>query len=146
MVNGISCARYWSLILKFAYEKEGIDVPDDVQKAEFALYPHPKTMEDNLDVFPSIAQIPDAMLRKVDPANTVLVAYLQTINPSIGTGVLLAKGDKVKRGKPLKKDTKASPSKPVTESTPKKVSKAHVSKSDPVPIPKEVVQPKPSQT
>lgn len=29
VVCGISCARYWSLILKYAYEKKGIVVPTD---------------------------------------------------------------------------------------------------------------------
>lgn len=33
VVNDISCARYWSLILQYAYEKEGIDVPGDKPKA-----------------------------------------------------------------------------------------------------------------
>lgn len=34
-VNGISCARYWSMILQNAYEKEEIAIPDDEQKTEF---------------------------------------------------------------------------------------------------------------
>lgn len=32
LVSGISCIRYWSLILQYAYEKEGILVPDDETK------------------------------------------------------------------------------------------------------------------
>lgn len=68
-VNGISCDHYWSLILEFAYEKEGIVVPNDEPKVEFALYHHLKTVKDNPDEFPSIARILDAMLRKLDPTN-----------------------------------------------------------------------------
>ncbi|CAI9285803.1 unnamed protein product [Lactuca saligna] len=70
------------------------------------------------------------MLRRVDPTNPVLVAYLTTINPSIGTGVLLSKdaSGPSKKSKASKKGVKASPSKPSIEpvvnvfaSSPKKV-------------------------
>lgn len=50
------------------------------------------TVEDDPAVFPTVARIPDAMLRKVDPSNPFQVGYLQTISCSIVTGVLLAKG------------------------------------------------------
>lgn len=43
------------------YEKEGIVVLDDVPKAEFSLYHHPKAVEDNPNEFPLIARITDAM-------------------------------------------------------------------------------------
>lgn len=33
VVNGVSCAKYWNLILRHVYEKEGIMVPNDVPKA-----------------------------------------------------------------------------------------------------------------
>ncbi|CAI9276734.1 unnamed protein product [Lactuca saligna] len=61
-------------------------------------------MEDDVDVFPSVARIPDAMLQKVDPVNPVLVEYLTTIMPSIEAEKLLdasaeAKGDKVLKKK-----------------------------------------------
>lgn len=61
MMNGILCARYWSLILQYVYEKEGIVVLDDVPKAEFSLYHHPKVVEDNPNEFPLIARITDAL-------------------------------------------------------------------------------------
>ena len=68
-------------------------------------------MTDDLDVFPTMAQIPDTMLRKVDPVDPVLLAYLQTINPSIENGFLLGKGvvGTSKRTKSSKKVTKANP-------------------------------------
>lgn len=31
--NGVSCAIYWSLILRYVYDKEGIMVPDYVPEA-----------------------------------------------------------------------------------------------------------------
>lgn len=85
IVHGISCAHYWSLILQFSYEKEGILVPKDEQMSEFSLYHFPKIAEDDPDMFPTVARISDGMLRKVDPTNHILVVYMQTINPSIET-------------------------------------------------------------
>lgn len=90
VVNGVSCAGYWILILRYVYEKEGI--PNDVPNAEFVMYQHPKTTEDNFVVFPSVARILNAMIRKVDPGNPVLVAYPKTFNRSEETTVLLHKG------------------------------------------------------
>lgn len=100
--------------MKFVYEKEGIMISVDDVKAEFIVYQHLKTVEDDSEVFPPIARIPDAMLRKVDPPDSVLIGYLQTINPSIKIGVLLANGivGPSKRAKGSKKVTQASPSKP----------------------------------
>lgn len=69
--------------MKFVYEKEGILVHVEDPKAEFGVYQHPKTVEDDLEVFSTFSRIPDAMIRKVDPVDPVLIAYLQTINPSI---------------------------------------------------------------
>lgn len=133
VVHGILCAPYWSLILQYAYEKEGILVPEDEQAAEFSLYHFPKTVEDDPDMFPTVARIPNGMLRKVDPTNPILVAYLQTINPSIETSFLLPKSTSgpSKKRKESKKQAKGSPSKPspepvekVVKVTPKKVIKS----------------------
>ena len=71
------------------YDKEGILVPENEETVGFALYQFPKIVKDDAEVFPSVARIPDAMLRKVDPTNHVLVNYLMTINPDIETRVLL---------------------------------------------------------
>lgn len=46
-----------------------------------------------MNIFPTVARIPDGMLKKVDPSNPVLEAYLLTISTNYGTGVLLAKHD-----------------------------------------------------
>lgn len=77
--------------MKYAYEKEAIVVLEHEPKAEFSLYHHPKTLEDNQDAFPTVSRIIDAILRRVDPTNPVLVAYLTTINPSIEAAMLLSK-------------------------------------------------------
>ncbi|KAL7601610.1 hypothetical protein Lser_V15G20876 [Lactuca serriola] len=65
---------YWSLILQFVYEKEGIQILENEETAGFALYQFPKTVKDDAENFPSIARIPDAMFRKVDPVNPVLIS------------------------------------------------------------------------
>ena len=92
------------------YEKEGILVPFDVPKVEFTVYQHPKIVEDDPYLFPSVAQTPDAMLRKVYPSNRVLFSYLSTINPDVQIGVLLPKGIEgtSKRGKGSKKSMKVT--------------------------------------
>lgn len=61
------------------------------QTAEFLLYLFPMTVEDDLETYSIVARIPDEMLRKVDPTNPILFAYMQTINPSIKTGFLIPK-------------------------------------------------------
>lgn len=43
-------------------------------------------------LFPSVARIPDAMLRRIDPANLILVQYFTSVNPNVTVGVLLPKG------------------------------------------------------
>ena len=88
VVQWISCAWYWSLVLRYVYEKEGIQVPVDEPKAEFLTYHFLKTVKDDVEVFPNIARILDSMLKKIDPSNPILVAYLQTINPLVQTGIL----------------------------------------------------------
>ena len=65
--QGISCARYWSLIIQYVYNKEKIEVPDFEEKAVFHMYGSSKEVADDPEVFTSIARIPDAMLKKVDP-------------------------------------------------------------------------------
>lgn len=90
-MDRVSCARYWSLILRYAYEKEGVLVPAD--ELEFVRYLFPKTIEDDVTIFPLVARIPNGMLKKVDPSNPVLMAYLLTISTNDETGVLLAKPD-----------------------------------------------------
>lgn len=62
-VNGISYARYWSLILQYAYEKEGIVVSNDEQTTEFSLYHFPKNVKDDQDLFPTVKRISDGMIR-----------------------------------------------------------------------------------
>lgn len=108
------------------------------------MYHYPKTLDDKPDEFPLIAHIPDAVLRRVDPTNLVLVAYLTTINPSVEPGVLLPKaaGDPSKKRKGSKKGVKVSPSEPsadqvekVVHVSPKKVTKKVVK---PVPTSKEI--------
>lgn len=96
-------------------------------------------MEDDLTKFPSVVRIPDAMLRRFEPTNPVLVEYLKTINPSIETGVLFPKvvGGRSKKSKVLKKNVKASPSKATPELVEKlsKVTPKKVVKPVSVPIP-----------
>ncbi|CAI9300106.1 unnamed protein product [Lactuca saligna] len=54
------------------------------------------------------------MLKRVDPTNTVLVTYLQTIDTSVKTGVLLAREEDTKT-KCSKKDAAESSEKQVKE-------------------------------
>ena len=82
VVQGISCARYWCLILHYVYEKERIEVPADEEKDEFLKYHFPKEVTDDAEVFSNISKIPDAMLKRVDQNNPVLVEYLKSINPN----------------------------------------------------------------
>lgn len=114
---GLSCARYSSLIFQQVYEKERILIPDDVPKVEFGIYQHPKTVEDDSDVFHSVARILDATLRKVDLTNPILVAYLTTINHMVAIGVLLPTGNEgiSKCRKISKKSTKVKKPKSVPE-------------------------------
>lgn len=74
-VDGVSCARYWSLILRYAYEKEGVLVPTDEPNAEFVKYHYLKTIEDDVSIFPTVARILVGMLKMVDPLNPVLEDY-----------------------------------------------------------------------
>lgn len=109
VVNGILCARYWSLILQFTYEKEGILVLDNEETAGFSMFHDLKTIEDDEEFFPTVVGIPNAMLCKVDPSHPILVSYLKTINPNIEIGVLLTtNASPYKKKKGSKKSTKGS--------------------------------------
>ncbi|CAI9300237.1 unnamed protein product [Lactuca saligna] len=72
------------------------------------------------------------MLKRVDPTNTVFITYLQTIDTSVETGVLLAREEE-KKLKPSKKVVAESSKKSIKESTstksPKKVS---ISEAEPI--------------
>ncbi|CAH1428154.1 unnamed protein product [Lactuca virosa] len=134
---------YWSLILQDVYEKEGILVPTDVPKAELTIYQHLKIVEDDSDIFPTVARIYNVMLSKVDPTNPMLIAYLSNINPNMETGDLLPKGVEgtSKRSKGSKKGIKAAQSKLDTVTVEKEITKPvqdHVSHAEKGPE-KEVV-------
>lgn len=119
VVKGISCAQYWSPILQYVYEKEGIQVPADESKANFMKYHFPKSVEDYSNVFQNVARIPDGLLKKIDPSNAVSVSYLMIVNPSVETGILLQQSDEGSFNK-SKKSKKVSDEVLVNES-PKKV-------------------------
>lgn len=51
VVTDILCAYYWSLILQYAYKKEGIPVPVDEQTTKFSMCQFPKVVEDDEEVF-----------------------------------------------------------------------------------------------
>ncbi|KAL7604923.1 hypothetical protein Lser_V15G18161 [Lactuca serriola] len=118
--KGISCARYWSLILEKVYEKEAIPAEADVEVAEFSLYQFPKVVEDDEAIFTRIARIPDAMLRKVSPTHKVLVRYLRNIDTDDQTGVLPDVASPSKKKKGSKKLAKGSPSSTVQKEEVKK--------------------------
>ncbi|KAL7601335.1 hypothetical protein Lser_V15G25283 [Lactuca serriola] len=118
--KGISCARYWSLILEKVYEKEAISVVADVEVAEFSLYQFPKVVEDDEAIFTRVVRIPDAMLRKVSPTHKVLVRYLRNIDTADQLGVLPEVASPSKKKKGSKKPTKGSSSPIVQEEEVKK--------------------------
>ncbi|KAL7609544.1 hypothetical protein Lser_V15G13888 [Lactuca serriola] len=118
--KGISCARYWSLILEKIYEKEAIPVEVDVEVAEFSLYQFLKVVEDDEAIFIRVARIPDAMLRKVSPTHKVLVRYLRNIDTTDQSGVLPDVASPSKKKKGSKKPVKGSPSPTVQKEEVKK--------------------------
>ncbi|CAI9297486.1 unnamed protein product [Lactuca saligna] len=72
------------------------------------------------------------MLKRVDPTNTVLITYLQTIDTSVETGVLLAREEETKT-KRLKKDAAESSEKFVKESkSTKSPKKLPITESKPI--------------
>lgn len=91
VTNRVSCARYWSLILRDVYEKQSILVPLLYAKMEFSMYQAPKIVTDDPALFHNMARIPDVMLRKVDPDYPILVNYFSTINPDVQVGVYMQK-------------------------------------------------------
>ena len=70
---------------------------------------------------PFVVRIPDVMLKRVDPTNIVLVTYLQTIDTTIETGILLAREETM--SKRTKKTETGSSDKPVKESKSTKIPK-----------------------
>lgn len=135
VVNDISCARYWSIILKFAYEKEGIAIPENEETVEFSMFLFTKTVEDDGENFPTVARIPDAMLKKVDATHPMLVKYLQSINPDIITGVLLTPYvGPLKKKKGSKKPVVESPSKPSPSKVEQVVKPKKTKHNEPPPI------------
>lgn len=123
--DGVSYARYWSLILQYVYEKERILVLEGEETVEFPTYHYQKIIEDDVDIFPTVARIPDVMLQKVDPTNPVLIEYLKNVNTSVETRKLLEKSneDSSKKRQGSKKKEQASPSK----SSPEKVEMVEMS-------------------
>ncbi|CAI9278680.1 unnamed protein product [Lactuca saligna] len=83
--------------------KKGVDMASfgPCFRVEFAKYNFPKAVEDDVKEFPTVARIPDAMLKKVDPSNSVLMAYMQ-IEPKKTTSPAKKKsgeGDKISKKK-----------------------------------------------
>ncbi|CAI9267233.1 unnamed protein product [Lactuca saligna] len=74
-------------------------------------------MTDDADEFPFVAHIPDAMLRRFDPTNVVLVAYLKNIDHTVQTGILLPREEK--KFKCSKKNEPVSSKKLVTNTNSK---------------------------
>ncbi|CAI9290649.1 unnamed protein product [Lactuca saligna] len=52
---------------------------------------NPKEVSNDNEFFSHVARIPDAMLKKVDPTNVVLIDYMTTIDSKVETGKLLTK-------------------------------------------------------
>ena len=98
-------------------------MPADKPKAEFLKYHYPKAIEDDANVFPIVVRIPDGMLKKVDPLNPVLKAYLLSINTNDGIGILLSKHDEGSSKKSRKSKTVTTPEKTDKETTVSKSSK-----------------------
>ncbi|CAI9268433.1 unnamed protein product [Lactuca saligna] len=102
------------------------------RRCSIYIYSCPKDAADDTDEFPFVARISDAMLKRVDPTNIVLITYLQSIDTSVETRVLVAREEE-KNSKRSKKVVAESSKKSVKESTstksPKKVS---VSEAEPI--------------
>lgn len=65
-------------------------VPVDEEKVVSHMYSCLKDATADTEEFPVVTRIPDGMLKRVDHTNTILITYLQTIDTSVETGVLLA--------------------------------------------------------
>ena len=85
----------------------------------------PKEVSDDMEIFTHISMILDAILKRVEPTNLLLIEYLKTINPDVETGKLLSKEEAgpSKKSKRSKKDAKATPEKTVhkTKKSSKKI-------------------------
>lgn len=68
-------------------------MPDDEETAKFRKYHFLKEVSDDAAIFTHIARITDAMLKRVDPTNSVLIEYMTTVDPRIETRKLLSKED-----------------------------------------------------
>lgn len=82
-----------------------------------------------------VARVPDAMLRKIDPAHTVLINYLKIVNADVETGVLLhpiVGPSKTKKGS--KKSTAESPLKLSPTKATKVVKPKKQDQSEPPPV------------
>ena len=88
-------------------------MPDYEDKAVFHMYGCPKEVHDDPAIFTILARIPDAMLKKVDPTNNVLVSYLQSIDTTVVTGML--QQEEKKKSKKSKKTEGESSNKGVKE-------------------------------
>lgn len=67
-------------------------VPSGDKTAKFWTMAAPRMFFDDPTVFPTVARIPDAMLKLVDPKHLLLVQYLALIDSSTPVGVLPPKG------------------------------------------------------
>lgn len=81
----------------------------------FHTYHCPKDASDDLGEFPFAAHIPDAILKRIDHSNPVLVSYLATIDSSVETGILLQQSSE-KKSKKMKKTNIGSSNVKVTTS------------------------------
>lgn len=89
-------------------------------------YHFPNLVEDDYEVSPNVARILDAMLKKINPSNSVLVANLKNVNPFVETRILFPGSDKgsskkSKRSKNMTEDVLVNVSpKKIVSKTPKK--------------------------
>ncbi|CAI9260818.1 unnamed protein product [Lactuca saligna] len=96
-------------------------VPNDEEKVVFHVYSCPKDATDDAEEFPLVARIPDIMLKRVNPRNTVLLTHLKTIDITIENGILLEREET--KSKCTKKTDVGSSEKQVKESKSTKVPK-----------------------
>ncbi|CAI9286432.1 unnamed protein product [Lactuca saligna] len=104
------------MIVQYVYQKEKIEVPEYEDKAVFHMYGSPKEVHDDPAIFTTVARIPDAMLKKVDPTNNVLVSYLQSIDTTVVTGMLQQEEKKKsKKSKKTEEEVEQVPETPEDE-------------------------------
>lgn len=112
LANGVSYARYWSLISSKFIKKEGILVHSKDEKADFSTLATPQLLVDDPVIFPIVARITDAMLSHVDLKNPLLVKYLETFDTNVSVCVLLPNRGSSKVVKVAKKKKKKQTAKP----------------------------------